>query len=153
MIIHRVNYFKSDIFCLPVSGVIHFYWTVQVSNQFLMYFSGAPKITNAPNSMRVAEGLNASFVCKASGYPQPTFHWEKKGKKFTTRKSLRYKVLSIPHGSVLRIEPIKKRKDIEDIQSFGMNMPFISSSEAKNAYFMSGEATNEIYIFSLHEMK
>ena len=32
-------------------------------------------------------------------------------------------------------------------------MPFISSSEAKNAYFMSGKATNEIYIFSLHEMK
>ena len=42
---------------------------------------------------------------------------------------------------------------IEDIQSFGMNMPFISSSGAKNAYFMSGEATNEVYIFSLHEMK
>ena len=35
---------------------------------------------------------------------------------------------------------------IEDIKMFGMNMPFISSSEAKNAYFMSGEATNEIYI-------
>ena len=42
---------------------------------------------------------------------------------------------------------------IEDIQIFGMNMPFISSSEAKNTYFMSGEATNEIYIFSLHELK
>ena len=42
---------------------------------------------------------------------------------------------------------------IEDIQIFGMNMPFISSSEAKNAYFMSGEATNEIYIFLLHEVK
>ena len=28
-------------------------------------------------------------------------------------------------------------------------MPVISSSEAKNAYFMIGEATNEIYIFSL----
>ena len=42
---------------------------------------------------------------------------------------------------------------IEDIQIFGMNMPFISSSEAKNAYFMSGEAMNEIYIFWLHEMK
>ena len=27
---------------------------------------------------------------------------------------------------------------IEDIQFFIMNMPFISSSEAKNAYFMSG---------------
>ena len=42
---------------------------------------------------------------------------------------------------------------IEDIHIFGMNMPFISSSEAKKLYFMSGEATNEIYIFSLHEMK
>ena len=41
-------------------------------------------------------------------------------------------------------------KYIEDIQIFGKNMPFISSttsSEAKNAYFMSAEATNEIYIF------
>ena len=47
----------------------------------------------------------------------------------------------------------KVMKYIEDIQIFGMNMPFISSSEAKNAYFMSGEATNEIFIFSLHEMK
>ena len=28
-----------------------------------------------------------------------------------------------------------------------------SSSDAKNAFFMSGKATNEIYIFSLHEMK
>ena len=46
-----------------------------------------------------------------------------------------------------------KRSYIEDIQIFGINMPFISSSEAKNAYFISGEATNEIYIFSLHEMK
>ena len=44
-------------------------------------------------------------------------------------------------------------KDIEDIHIFGMNMAFISSSEAKKLYFMSGEATNEIYIFSLHEMK
>ena len=46
-----------------------------------------------------------------------------------------------------------RKKYIEDIQIFGMNMPFISSSEAKNAYFMSGEATNEIFIFSLPEMK
>ena len=28
-------------------------------------------------------------------------------------------------------------------------MQFISKSEAKSEYFMSGEATNEIYIFSL----
>ena len=41
---------------------------------------------------------------------------------------------------------------IEDIQIFGINMPFISLSEAKSAHFMSGKAMNEIYIFSLHEM-
>ena len=45
---------------------------------------------------------------------------------------------------------IDVRSYIEDIQILGMNMPFITSSEA---IFMSGEATNEIYIFSLHEMK
>ena len=32
-------------------------------------------------------------------------------------------------------------------------MPFISLKGAKNAYFMTGGATNEIYIFSLHKMK
>ena len=45
---------------------------------------------------------------------------------------------------------------IEDIQMFGVNMTFISSSEVKklfhrvkwkNVYFMSAEGTNEIYIF------
>ena len=38
---------------------------------------------------------------------------------------------------------------------FGVNMTFISSSEMKkkNVNFMSAEGTNEIYIFSLHEMK
>ena len=44
-------------------------------------------------------------------------------------------------------------KYIEDIQIFWKNTPFLSSSEAKNGYFMSGEATNEINIFLLHEMK
>ena len=41
----------------------------------------------------------------------------------------------------------------EDIQIFGMNMPYISLSEAKNGYFISGKATNEIYIFAFHKMK
>ena len=36
-------------------------------------------------------------------------------------------------------------RDIEDIQIFRV--------KRKNAYFMSGEATNEIYIFLLHEME
>ena len=56
--------------------------------------------------------------------------------------------------NILQVGPVVYLpKYIEDIQIFGMNMAFISSSEAKNAYFMSGEATSEIYIFSLHKMK
>ena len=43
--------------------------------------------------------------------------------------------------------------NIKDIQIFGMTLPFISSSKTKNAYFMSGEATNEINFCLLHEMK
>ena len=38
---------------------------------------------------------------------------------------------------LLRLNNIHWQKHIDDIQIFGMNMPFISSSEAKNAYFMS----------------
>ena len=48
---------------------------------------------------------------------------------------------------------IQPKRHIEDIQIFGMNMPFISLSEVKNPYFMSGKATNETYFFSLHGMK
>ena len=37
---------------------------------------------------------------------------------------------------------------------FGVNMSFISPREVKkNVYFMTAEGSNEIYIFSLHEMK
>ena len=36
---------------------------------------------------------------------------------------------------------------------FGVNMTFISLSEVKKVYYMSAEGTNEIYIFSLHEVK
>ena len=43
---------------------------------------------------------------------------------------------------------------IEDIQVFVVNMSFISLSEVNFFfYFMSAEGTNEIYNFSLHEMK
>ena len=42
----------------------------------------------------------------------------------------------------------------EDIQMFLLNMAFITSSEVKQKiYFMSGEATNEIYIFFTSRVK
>ena len=57
-------------------------------------------------------------------------------------------VYSFQNFPISTYEPVH---DIGDIQSFRMNMIYISSSEAKNAYFMNGEA--EINFFSLHEMK
>ena len=54
-----------------------------------------------------------------------------------------YEVIYCKKSVKLKIVYNKKQ-----IQIFGMNMPFISSSVAKNAYFMSGEARNELNIFS-----
>ena len=57
-------------------------------------------------------------------------------------------------NSTLFFHDDRFRQYIEDIQVFGVNMSFISLSEVKIfLYFMSAEGTNEIYNFSLHEMK
>ena len=71
--------------------------------------------------MRVAEDLIVSFFCKASGYPPPTFHWEKNDKKLNTKNHNRYEVMSMPHGSVLRIEPVKERKDTHSFTCVATN--------------------------------
>lgn len=51
-----------------------------------------------------------TFICKASGNPEPMFEWERNGNKINSKKK-RYIVESMPHGSVLRIEPVIARKD------------------------------------------
>ena len=48
---------------------------------------------------------------------------------------------------------LKKIQYIEDIQIFRINMPFITSCEAKNEYFMSGEALNEMKILASRDGK
>ena len=42
------------------------------------------------------------------------------------------------HETLFMNKYVNTNSFIEEIQIFGMNMPNISSSEAKNAYFMSG---------------
>ncbi|XP_061191797.1 receptor-type tyrosine-protein phosphatase S-like [Saccostrea echinata] len=68
----------------------------------------APQITHEVRNLTVAEELVASFVCKASGNPQPTFYWEKDEKKLNTIRN-RFKVFDLPYGSVLRIETVRNR--------------------------------------------
>ena len=56
-------------------------------------------------------------------------------------------------SSVIWLQNKNRSNELYHIYTW-MHMPLISSNEAKNAYFISGENTNEeIYIFSLHKMK
>ncbi|XP_061191895.1 receptor-type tyrosine-protein phosphatase F-like [Saccostrea echinata] len=68
--------------------------------------TAAPQITREVRDLFVVEKLVVSFVCKASGNPQPTFHWEKDGKKLNTRTN-RFNVFDMPYGSVLRMETVR----------------------------------------------
>ncbi|XP_062594902.1 receptor-type tyrosine-protein phosphatase F-like isoform X2 [Saccostrea cucullata] len=68
----------------------------------------APQITQEVRNLTVAEEYQVSFVCKASGNPQPTFYWEKDRKKLNIRRN-RFKVFDMPYGSVLRIETVRKK--------------------------------------------
>ncbi|KAL5017103.1 hypothetical protein ScPMuIL_006692 [Solemya velum] len=69
-----------------------------------------PKITLAPKNQKVTENGIVTFICKASGNPEPMFYWERNSNKINNKKK-RYMVQSMPHGSVLRIEPVIARKD------------------------------------------
>ncbi|XP_067679322.1 tyrosine-protein phosphatase Lar-like isoform X10 [Haliotis asinina] len=72
--------------------------------------SGPPRITLAPKSQLVAEEAKVSFFCKASGNPAPSFHWEKGNKRINPRRN-RYLITEVPHLSVLRIDPVKSKRD------------------------------------------
>ncbi|KAL8616015.1 hypothetical protein ACOMHN_014977 [Nucella lapillus] len=71
-----------------------------------------PTITQRPRSQKVADMGTVSFVCRASGHPAPTFHWERNGKRLGSRRN-RYQVTEAPHVSVLRIKPVRVKRDEE----------------------------------------
>lgn len=73
-------------------------------------FSDPPQVTQFPRNQKVAEDSIISFFCKASGNPQPRFEWERDGKRINPKRT-RYFIFDMPHGSVLRIEPVKARRD------------------------------------------
>jgi len=85
-----------------------------LSNSYLFFeisvFSDPPQITLPPNSHKVTEDSIISFFCKASGNPLPRFMWERNGKRINPKRT-RYFIYDMPFGSVLRIEPVKARRD------------------------------------------
>lgn len=81
---------------------------MKLIHYFPLYFVVQPQITLEVKNLTVAEEHVVSFVCKASGNPQPIFYWEREGHKLNTNRG-RFKVFDMPFGSVLRIEIVKNR--------------------------------------------
>ena len=93
-------------------------------------FADAPRITLAPRDQKVAENGIVSFFCKASGNPAPDIHWRKGGKRVSANRQ-RYMQVDMPHGSVLRIEPVKARRDdnvFECVADNGIGEPATASA-------------------------
>uniref|UniRef100_A0A673AIB3 Receptor-type tyrosine-protein phosphatase delta n=1 Tax=Sphaeramia orbicularis TaxID=375764 RepID=A0A673AIB3_9TELE len=76
-----------------------------------MFFHPAPpRFTRTPEDQTGVQGGVASFVCQASGDPQPKIVWNKKGKKVSSQ---RFEVIEFDDGSgsVLRIQPLRTPRD------------------------------------------
>lgn len=87
------------------------------------------KIILSPKDQIVVNERVASFICLASGSPKPQIEWRKGGKKLVT---LRYTVLEVASGSVLRIEPVRPGRDnasYECLAENGVGEPVRASAE------------------------
>ncbi|XP_029949001.1 protein tyrosine phosphatase receptor type Db isoform X10 [Salarias fasciatus] len=77
---------------------------------FLADADSPPRFTRTPEDQTGVQGGVASFVCQASGDPQPKIVWNKKGKKVSNQ---RFEVIEFDDGSgsVLRIQPLRTPRD------------------------------------------
>uniref|UniRef100_A0A3B5ASN2 Receptor-type tyrosine-protein phosphatase delta n=1 Tax=Stegastes partitus TaxID=144197 RepID=A0A3B5ASN2_9TELE len=76
----------------------------------LLACASPPRFTRTPEDQTGVQGGVASFVCQASGEPQPKIVWNKKGKKVSNQ---RFEVIEFDDGSgsVLRIQPLRTPRD------------------------------------------
>uniref|UniRef100_A0AAY5EY33 protein-tyrosine-phosphatase n=1 Tax=Electrophorus electricus TaxID=8005 RepID=A0AAY5EY33_ELEEL len=72
--------------------------------------SAPPRFTQTPIDQTGVQGGVASFVCQATGEPQPRITWSRKGKKVTSQ---RFEVIDFEDGSssVLRVQPLRTPRD------------------------------------------
>uniref|UniRef100_A0A3B1K526 protein-tyrosine-phosphatase n=1 Tax=Astyanax mexicanus TaxID=7994 RepID=A0A3B1K526_ASTMX len=72
--------------------------------------SSPPRFTRTPTDQTGVQGGVASFVCQATGDPQPRISWSRKGKKVTNQ---RFEVIDFEDGSgsVLRVQPLRTPRD------------------------------------------
>uniref|UniRef100_A0A3Q3BJ05 Receptor-type tyrosine-protein phosphatase delta n=1 Tax=Kryptolebias marmoratus TaxID=37003 RepID=A0A3Q3BJ05_KRYMA len=76
----------------------------------LSFHTAPPRFTRTPEDQTGVQGGVASFVCQATGDPQPKIVWNKKGKKVSNQ---RFEVIEFDDGSgsVLRIQPLRTPRD------------------------------------------
>uniref|UniRef100_A0A673G281 protein-tyrosine-phosphatase n=1 Tax=Sinocyclocheilus rhinocerous TaxID=307959 RepID=A0A673G281_9TELE len=76
----------------------------------LLYTQSPPQFTRTPVDQIGVQGGVASFVCQATGDPQPKITWSRKGKKVTNQ---RFEVIEFEDGSgsVLRVQPLRTPRD------------------------------------------
>uniref|UniRef100_A0A8B9LPJ5 protein-tyrosine-phosphatase n=1 Tax=Astyanax mexicanus TaxID=7994 RepID=A0A8B9LPJ5_ASTMX len=70
-----------------------------------LFLSGPPRFTRTPTDQTGVQGGVASFVCQATGDPQPRISWSRKGKKVTNQR------FEDGSGSVLRVQPLRTPRD------------------------------------------
>uniref|UniRef100_A0A1A8CI91 Receptor-type tyrosine-protein phosphatase S n=5 Tax=Nothobranchius TaxID=28779 RepID=A0A1A8CI91_NOTKA len=78
---------------------------------FLADADSPPKFTRTPENQTGVQGGVASFVCQASGDPQPKIIWNKKGKKVSNQRFEVVIEFDDGSGSVLRIQPLRTPRD------------------------------------------
>ncbi|XP_073801031.1 protein tyrosine phosphatase receptor type Db isoform X6 [Danio rerio] len=76
----------------------------------LAHMQSAPRFTRTPTDQIGVQGGVASFVCQATGDPQPKITWSRKGKKVTNQ---RFEVIEFEDGSgsALRVQPLRTPRD------------------------------------------
>ncbi|XP_043091194.1 protein tyrosine phosphatase receptor type Db isoform X9 [Puntigrus tetrazona] len=76
----------------------------------LAHAQSPPQFTRTPVDQIGVQGGVASFVCQATGDPQPKITWSRKGKKVTNQ---RFEVIEFEDGSgsALRVQPLRTPRD------------------------------------------
>jgi netrin-G3 ligand len=86
----------------------------------LFIFPDPPRITHAPAGQKVVNEGIVSFFCKAAGNPAPDIYWRRNGRRIGSNRN-RFLIVDMPHGSVLRIEPVRANRDSSDFQCVADN--------------------------------
>ena len=119
------------IFVLIFTQIFRMLQKNDFSSSLAFVRTDAARITHPPRDQRVIDNGVVSFFCRASGNPAPEVYWQRAGRRIASSKQ-RYVIGSMPHGSFLRIEPVKARRDdtsaVECVADNQMGHPAVAAA-------------------------